>query len=140
MALSGFPPQVIYCIDLMVPKASGARPRRRWQEAEPTFACPSRRKSAGFDFDRPDALGEQGVQPPQRRSDELVFARRAGRAHGRKDSSALTGDLFIRGAREPELEFARPVAAVDEVGVAIDERRRDPSTFAVDRARAVAPC
>ena len=50
---------------------------------------------AGFDFDRPDAVGDQGVQPPQRGLDELVFGRCAGRAHGRKDSSALAGDLFI---------------------------------------------
>ena len=29
----------------------------------------------GFDFDRADALGDQSVQPAQRRSQELVFAR-----------------------------------------------------------------
>ena len=54
---------------------------------------------AGFDFDRPDAVGDQGVQPPQRGLDELVFGRCASRAHGRKDSAALAGDLFIGRAR-----------------------------------------
>ena len=95
---------------------------------------------AGFDFDRADALGDQSVQTPERRSEEFVFARGAGRAHGGKNAAAFAGDLFIRGAGEPELEFVRPVAPVNEVGVAIDQRRRDPAALAIDDAGAVAPC
>ena len=78
---------------------------------------------AGLDFDRRDAFGDQRVEPPQRRAQEFVFARRARRAHGRKDAAALAGDLFVARAGEPQLEFVRPVAAVDEVGVAVDQRR-----------------
>ena len=94
---------------------------------------------AGFHFDGPDALGDQRVEPPQRRSQQLLFGRGARRADGRQDSAAFAGDLFIGGAREPELEFVRPIAAVNEVRVAIDQGGRDPAAFAVDGARAVAP-
>ena len=34
----------------------------------------------------------------------------------------------------------RPVAAVDEVGMAIDQRGRDPAAFAIDDARAACAC
>ena len=96
---------------------------------------------AGFDFDRAYALGDKSVQPPERRSDELVFARGAGRADSGKNAAAFAGDLFISGAGEPELEFVRPIAAIDEVGVAIDQGGRDPAAFAIDDAlSAVAPC
>jgi hypothetical protein len=51
----------------------------------------------------------------------------------------LAGDVRVRGACESELEFVRPIAPVNEVRMAIDESGRDPSTFAVDDARVVAP-
>ena len=95
---------------------------------------------AGFDFDRADALGDQSVQSLERRSEELVFTRVAGRADGGKNAAAFAGDLFVGRAREPELEFVRPVAPVNEVGVAIDQGRRDPAALAIDDAGAVAPC
>ena len=94
---------------------------------------------AGFDFDRADALGDESVQSPQRRSEEFVFARGAGRADGGKNPAAFASDLFISGAGEPELEFVRPVAPVNKVGMAIDQGGRDPAAFAIDDARAVAP-
>ena len=43
----------------------------------------------GFDFDRADALGDKSVQTLERRSDELVFARVAGRPHGGKYAAAF---------------------------------------------------
>ena len=49
------------------------------------------------------------------------------------------GHLFISGAGEPELEFVRPVAPVNEVGVAIDQGRRDPAALAIHDAGALAP-
>ena len=82
----------------------------------------------------------KSVQSLERRSDELVFARGAGRADGGKNAAAFASDLFIRSAGEPQLEFARSVAAVNEVGVAIDQGGRDPAAFAIDDAGAVAPC
>ena len=87
---------------------------------------------AGFDFDRADALGDKGVQSPQRRPDELVFACRAGRSDSGKNSTAFASDLFICSTGKPELEFVRPIAAVNEVGVAINQGGRNPATFAID--------
>ena len=89
---------------------------------------------AGFDFDRADALGDKGVQSPQRRPDELVFACRAGRSDSGKNAAAFASDLFVRCAGEPELEFVRPIAAVNEVGVAIDQGGRNPAALAIDDA------
>ena len=43
---------------------------------------------AGFDFHRSDALGDQGVQAPERRGHEFVLARGAGRAHGGENAAA----------------------------------------------------
>ncbi len=82
-----------------------------------------------------DALGDQSVQSLERRSHKLVFACGAGRADCRKNSAAFAGDLLIGGARESQLEFVRPIAPVDEVGVAIDEGGRDPAAFAIDDPR-----
>ena len=48
------------------------------------------------------------------------------------DAAAGTRDLVIGGAGEPKLELVRPVAAVDDVGVAVDQTRRDPAAVAVD--------
>ncbi len=95
---------------------------------------------AGFDFDRADALGDKSVQSLERRSDELVFARGAGRPHSGKNAAAFASDLFIGSAGEPQLEFVRPVAAVNEVGVAIDQGGRNPAALAIDHPGAVAPC
>ena len=94
---------------------------------------------ARFDFDRADALSDKSVQTLDRRSEEFVFARGAGRAHGGENAAACASDLFIRGAGEPELEFVRPVAPVNQVGVAIDQGRRNPAALAIDDAGAVAP-
>jgi hypothetical protein len=94
---------------------------------------------AGFDFDRADALGDKGVQSPQRRPDELVLACPAGRSDSGKNSTAFASDPFICSAGKPELELMRPIAAVNEVGVAINQGGRNPATFAIDDARAIAP-
>src|ERR1700733_7566260 len=95
---------------------------------------------AGFDFDRANALGDKSVQSHERRSDELLFARGASRPHGGKYAAAFAGDLFIRCAGEPQLEFVRSIASVNEVGMAIDQSGCNPATLAVDDAGAVAPC
>ena len=87
---------------------------------------------AGFDFDRAYALGDQGVETLQRRARKLVLACGAGRAHGGENAAAFARDLFVACARKPHLEFVRPVAAVDEMGVAVDEGGRDPAAFAID--------
>ena len=44
-------------------------------------------------------------------------------------------DLFVGRARQPHLEFARAVAGIDQMRVAIDQARRDPAALAIDRVR-----
>ena len=90
---------------------------------------------AGFDFDRAHALSDQSVQSLERRSRKLVFACGAGRADCRKNSAAFAGDLLICGPRESQLEFMRPIASIDEMGVAIDEGGGDPAAVAIDDPR-----
>ena len=91
---------------------------------------------SGFDFNRRHPLGDEGVEAPQRRADEILLARLARGPNARENASAAAGDLFIGCAREPHLEFPRPIAAVDEVGVAVDQAGGDPATLAIDDARA----
>ena len=43
----------------------------------------------------------------------------------RADAAAGAGDVFVAGAFEAQLELARALAAVDQVGVAVDQPGRD---------------
>ena len=72
------------------------------------------------------------VEAGQGAGDELVLARRAGRLDGGDDAAASAGDLLVARAFQAQLELVRPVAAIDEVGVAIDEPGGDPAALAVD--------
>ena len=109
-------------------RRAGARPRSMLQlglDVEPV---------AGLHLDRRHALGEQRVEPGQggaRRARPRSRARVA--AHGRDDAAAGPRDLLVGRAREPQLELVRAVAAIDQMGVAIDEARRDPAAVALDR-------
>ena len=67
------------------------------------------------------------IEARQARAHEIVLARRPGRLHGRDDAAAGARDLLVGGAGEPQLEFVRPVAGIDEMGVAIDQAGRDPA-------------
>ena len=78
---------------------------------------------AGFDLDGRAALGDQTVEAGQALRHEVVLARRAGRLHGREDAAARAGDFLVAGALEAQLELVRPVAAEDEVGMAIHQAR-----------------
>ena len=44
--------------------------------------------------------------------------------NGRNDATASTGDFLIARPFQPQFEFAGAIAAVDDMGVAIDEARR----------------
>ena len=87
---------------------------------------------AGLDLDGGRALADQRVQPRQRAGDEFGFARVARGGHGRDDTAARARDFFIARALQAQLEFVRAVAAIDEMGVAIDQAGRDPAAFAID--------
>src|SRR5262249_7714988 len=57
-----------------------------------------------------------------------VFRCRAGQSHGRADATAGARDLLIAGTLKPELELPRPVAGMDEMGMAVDQARHQPAT------------
>ena len=79
---------------------------------------------ARLDFHRRHALGDQVVGAPQRGGQQFVVAGGAGGADGGQDAAAGAGDLFIAGAVQAHVEFARPVAAEHQMGVTVDQPRR----------------
>ncbi len=90
-----------------------------------------------LDLDRGGTLGDQRVEAGQRAGDQIGLARGASRGHGRADAAAGPGDLLIGRAVEPHLELPGAVAGMDQMGVAVDQARRDPAARAVDRLRRV---
>ena len=62
----------------------------------------------------------------------VVLARRARRLDGGDDAAAGAGDLLVARALQAQLELVRPVAAIDEMRVAVDEPGGDPAALAVD--------
>ena len=55
--------------------------------------------------------------------------------HGGDNSAAGAGDFLVGAPLEAHLEFPGPVAAPDQVRVAVDERRRDQAASEVDPGR-----
>ena len=90
---------------------------------------------ARLDLDRRDAFGDQRVEPRQRLAHELVLARRTQRLDRRDDAAACPRHFLVGRAGQPHLELVGAVAGMDEMGVAIDQARRDPAAFAVDDLR-----
>ena len=90
---------------------------------------------AGLDLDRGYAFGHEPAQALRRSGEEILRARRARRPHRRQDA-ALGCDCRLGGALEAHLEIAAAIAGEDNVGVAIDQARRDPAALRrVDRVR-----
>ena len=83
---------------------------------------------ARLDLDRGHAIGEQRCGPRQRRGEQGIVVERARRVDGRGDAAAGAGDLFVAGAVQAHVEFVGAVAAEDEMGMAVDQARRDPGT------------
>jgi len=86
---------------------------------------------AGLDLDGGDTFRDQCVEPRQRGFDQSFDGERVGRLHGGDDAAAGTRNLFIGRALEAHLEFARPVAAIDDMRVAIDEAGCDPTSLKI---------
>lgn len=119
----------------------GAEEGRRHRE-RPDLAQPPRRLQrlhlalafqavARFHLQGGDALGDQRIDARQGRRQQLVLARGPRRLHGRDDAAARPRQLLVGGAGQAQLELVRPVAAMDDVGVAIDQAGRDPAAGAV---------
>jgi hypothetical protein len=66
-------------------------------------------------------LKEQSIEPQANEIGKLFFRGRAHRAHGRLNPSTLRGDLLIRFAAQPPLEFIVSPAGKRQVCVRIDE-------------------
>ena len=83
---------------------------------------------AGLDLDGRGALCQQCIQSRQRRREQRILGGGAGGAHRGQDAAAGAGDLLVSRALQPHLEFSRAVAAEDEVGVAVQQRRGNHAT------------
>ena len=86
---------------------------------------------ARLDLDGGDAFREQAIEARQARAHEIVLARCPRRLHRGDDAAARPRDVLIGGAGQAQLEFVRPIPGIDQMGVAIDQARRDPA--AVER-------
>ena len=61
-----------------------------------------------------------------------VDARLPRRLHGRDDAAAGARDLFVARAGQTLLEFVGAIAAIDQMGMTVDQARRDPAAVAID--------
>jgi hypothetical protein len=82
---------------------------------------------ARLDLDGGDAGRLQPFETTEGRGVEVVLGRLARGLDRGDDAAAGAGDLLIGRALQTLFELAGTVAAEDEVGVAIDQARRDPA-------------
>ena len=101
-----------------------AQAARRAQHLEFRIAIES---VAGFDLDGGYALGGERGQPATRRFHQQIFAGGTGGRYRRNDAASLAGDLLVADTGQTLLEFPGTIAAVYEMGVAVDETRRHPA-------------
>ena len=90
-----------------------------------------RQAVAGFDLDGAHALGQQGLQARHGLGKKLVFRRRTRGLDRRHNAPARLGHFFVRGTGQAHGEFVGTLAAVDQMGVAIDQARRDQGARAL---------
>ena len=86
-----------------------------------------------LDLDSGHTLGNQRIDADKRTCQQRFLIRRARRSHRGDNAAASPRDFLIGRALKPHLEFASAVAAMDDVGVAIDKAGRDQTTFKVKR-------
>ena len=82
---------------------------------------------AGLDFDGCHALAGQHVQPGQRIGVQLFLAGRPGRIDGGEDTAAFRRDVYITRTAQTSLVLTGPLAAEDEVRMAVDEGGGHPA-------------
>ena len=83
---------------------------------------------ARLDLDGGDPFGEKGPQSIEGERGQAVLVRLPGRLHRRQNAAAAARDLFVGHAFEALLELRGTAPRVHEVGVAVDEPRRDPGS------------
>ncbi len=97
-----------------------------------------RQPVAGFDLDRRHPFGHQRIETRQAFGNQHLLARLPDLPDGGDDAAAGPGNLLIGGTGEPHLELACPVSGKDQMGVAVDQTRRDPAPAAIDALGAAA--
>ena len=90
---------------------------------------------AGLDFDRRHPFGDQVFQAPRGRSNELFFRSPPGGADRGCNAAALARDLFVADTVQALLELLRPIAAKDDVRMAIDKTGRDDAIAEMNPVR-----
>ena len=109
-------------------RALAAEPARGTQHARLGVEIES---IAGLDLDRRDALCDEPIKPRQTLRQEIILAGRACRSHGGEDAATLLRDVLVACPFQAQFELVGTVAGIDQMGVTIDETRRDPT--AVER-------
>ena len=84
-----------------------------------------------LDLDGGDTLGAQCVEPGKGRSHQGFETGLACGAHRGEDAVSGLQQVFVARPLEARLELVGPLAPVDQVGVAVDETRRDPAALQV---------
>jgi len=87
-----------------------------------------RQAVAGLDLDDGHAFGAQGQRALQRERVQFVIRSGSRGRHRRADAATGPRDGLVARALQAQLELLRPVAGVDEVGVAVDQARSDQRT------------
>jgi len=82
---------------------------------------------SGLDLDGGDAFRDQGIEPGQRRRHKFVGACFSRGFHRRDDAAARARDFFVTRARQTSLELVGAIAAVNQMGVAVDQAGCDPA-------------
>ena len=105
-------------------RAAARAPSRRATRRQ-RASCVARQAVAGLDLERGHAFGHQRAARAGGRREQRAVAGRARGGDGRADAAAGARDVLVARALQAQLELARALAAVDQVGVAVDQAGRD---------------
>ncbi len=90
---------------------------------------------AGLDFHRGHPSVHEGASPLARGGQKLCITGGAGRPHRRPNATTGAGDVFVARPVKPLLELVSALAAVNQMGMTIDQARRDQVAAQIVRAR-----
>ena len=80
---------------------------------------------AGLDLDGGDAIRQQGACARQRLGKQGRLIELAGGLQRRDDAATGAGNVLVTRAVQTLIELIRPIAAENEMGMAINQARRD---------------
>jgi hypothetical protein len=91
---------------------------------------------AGLDLDGGNPLRHDLPGANGRGGTQFLVRRLAGCLHGRLNTAAGARNVLVRNAAKPLLELLHSMTAIHQVGVAIDQSRRQPQTLGLVNANA----